>query len=64
MIQTDHYPLLKSNELFDSLADCELFCVLYLSGAYQQLNVSENCKDYLTINTLKGLIRKTTVWSV
>ncbi|XP_060868649.1 uncharacterized protein K02A2.6-like [Metopolophium dirhodum] len=34
-------------------------CVDYLSGAYQQLELSSSSKEYLTINTLKGLFRFT-----
>jgi len=38
------------------MASCTVFCVL---EAYQQLEVSPSSKEYLTINTLKGLFRFT-----
>ncbi|VVC30371.1 Hypothetical protein CINCED_3A000031 [Cinara cedri] len=38
MIKTEHYPLPRADELFASLVDCKIFCVLDLM-AYQQLNV-------------------------
>jgi len=56
-IQTQHYPLPNIEDLFASMANCAVFCVLDLSGAYQKLELSTNSKEYLTINTLKGLFR-------
>jgi len=58
-IQTQHYPLPNIEDLFASMANCAVFCVLDLSEAYQQLELSTNSKEYLTINTLKGLFRFT-----
>ncbi|XP_050521685.1 uncharacterized protein K02A2.6-like [Daktulosphaira vitifoliae] len=56
-IKTEHYPLPKADDVFASLSGCKIFCVVDLSGAYQQLDVSMNSREYLTINTLKGLFR-------
>lgn len=58
-VQTDHYPLPKIDEIFASFGNCACFCVLDLSGAYQQVKVSEKFQEYLTINTHKGLYRCT-----
>ncbi|CAI6366913.1 unnamed protein product [Macrosiphum euphorbiae] len=58
-IQTQHYPLPNIEDLFASMASCAVFCVLDLSGAYQQLELASSSKEYLTINTLKGLFRFT-----
>jgi len=58
-IQTHHYPLPNIEDLFANLEGCTVFCVLDLSGAYQQLELSTSSREYLTINTLKGLFRFT-----
>jgi len=58
-IQTHHYPLPNIEDLFASMSGCAMYCVLDLSGAYQQLELSTNSREYLTINTLKGLFRFT-----
>ena len=58
-LKTVHYPLPNIEEIFASLANCNFFCVLDLSGAYQQLKVSEISQSYLTINTHKGLFQYT-----
>lgn len=36
-IQTEHYPLSNIEDLFASMANSAVFCVIDLSGAYQQL---------------------------
>lgn len=56
-INTDHYPLPRCDDIFAQLADCVYFCVLDLEGAYQQVEVSEQSQELLTINTHKGLFR-------
>lgn len=56
-IKTEHYPLPNIEDIFASLSNCKYFCVLDLSGAYQQLKLSEKSKEFVTINTLKGLFR-------
>ena len=56
-IRLDHYPLPRADDIFASLANCNIFCVIDLSGAYLQLKVSDSSKQLLTINTHKGLFR-------
>lgn len=58
-IEVEHYPLPIIDDIFASLVDCRVFCVLDMTGAYQQLAVSERSQEYLTINTHKGLYRFT-----
>ncbi len=56
-IKTEHYPLPKIDDIFAGLANCKYFCKIDLKGAYLQLEVSEESKEILTINTIKGLYR-------
>lgn len=58
-IMTEHYPLPRIDDIFANLAGCNYFCVLDLTGAYQQIPVSETSQELLTINTQKGLFRFT-----
>lgn len=58
-VETDHYPLPIIEDILADLSDCNVFCTLDLTGAYQQLRASEKSKEYLTINTHKGLFRFT-----
>lgn len=58
-IQMSHYPLPKIEDIFASLAGCKVFCVLDLTGAYQQLAVSQSSQELLTVNTMKGLFAYT-----
>ena len=59
-VVTDHYPLPKKEDIFASLSGfSNCFCVIDLKGAYQQLSVSEMSKQFLTMNTLKGLFQYT-----
>ena len=51
----------RIDDLFASLSNCKVFCVLDLTGAYQQLKVSDASREYLTINTFKGLFRYKTL---
>ncbi len=53
----DMYPLPRVEELFASLAEGETFTKLDLSHAYQQILLSEESKQYVTINTFRGLYR-------
>lgn len=55
LIKVDHYPLPLVEEIFYKVADGKFFCVLDLSNAYLQLEVSQESQHYLTINTHKGL---------
>ncbi len=54
-LHADHYPLPRIDDVLASLAGCSIFCVIDLEGAYQQLEMAEDSKKYVTINTHKGL---------
>jgi len=51
------YPLPTAEDLFAKLAGGKVFTKLDLSNAYQQLELSEDSKEYLTVNTHKGLFK-------
>ena len=51
----DCYPLPTPEDLFATLAGCVIYTKLDMSHAYQQLLLDEDSKQYLTINTHKGL---------
>ena len=57
VVQSDTYPLPNAEDLFASLAGGEIFTKLDLSAAYQQLELTEDSKQYLVVNTQKGLYR-------
>lgn len=58
-VRTEHYPLPKIEEIFSQLANCKVFCVIDLKGAYQQLTITKSSQELLTINTFKGLFAYT-----
>ena len=64
-LQVDMYPLPLVDDLFASLAGGQTFTKLDLAHAYQQLQLDEESRQYVTINTHKGLFRFTrfTIWS-
>lgn len=49
------YPLPTSQDIFSTLAGGTVFTKLDLSNAYQQIALSDEAKELLTINTHKGL---------
>jgi len=51
------YPLPTANDIFSTLAGGTVFTKLDLSNAYQQIALSEEAKQLMTINTHKGLFR-------
>ena len=57
--QTDVYPLPLVDDLFASVAGGKTFTKLDLAHAYQQLQLDETSRCYVTINTQKGLFRYT-----
>lgn len=59
VIQSEHYPLPKPEDIFASLAGSQVFTVLDLSNAYQQLAVLGMSQQLLTVNTHLGLYRFT-----
>ena len=55
--KVEEYPLPLVDDLFASLTGGQVFTKLDLAHAYLQLMVEEKSKEYLTINTHKGLYR-------
>ena len=53
----EHYPLPNAEDMFASLNGGNVFSKIDLTHAYQQLEINEASKQYLTINTHKGLYR-------
>ena len=53
----DKYPLPRIEDLFASLSGGTCFSKLYLSHAYQQIELEEESREYTIINTHKGLFR-------
>ncbi|XP_042372461.1 uncharacterized protein K02A2.6-like [Plectropomus leopardus] len=53
----EEYPLPRIEDLFATLAGGKLFTKLDMSQAYQQLLLDEDSKEYVTINTHKGLFK-------
>ena len=53
----DRYPLPTPEDIFATLAGGVLFSKLDMSHAYQQLELADDSKEFLTINTHKGLFR-------
>ena len=51
------YPIPKLDDLYRKLVGGQTFTELDLSHAYEQMLVDENSKEFLTINTHKGLYR-------
>ncbi|MCG8113098.1 MAG: RNase H-like domain-containing protein [Candidatus Thiodiazotropha taylori] len=54
-LKVDQYPLPKIEDIFASLAGGQRFTKIDLRQAYNQLEMEDNSKKYLTINTHKGL---------
>ena len=55
VLDVDKYPLPNPQDLLSALAGGKRFTKLDLKHAYQQLSLSEESKQFLTINTSKGL---------
>ena len=55
----DRYPIPKVEDLFATLAGGKSFTKRDLSQAYQQIELEETSKNYVVINTNKGLFRYT-----
>nr|XP_054759433.1 uncharacterized protein LOC129265467 [Lytechinus pictus] len=55
--RSDTYPIPRVEELFARLANGKKFTKLDLSHAYQQLVLSEKSREFVTINTHRGLFR-------
>ena len=53
--KVDHYPISRIEDLFASLSGGKEFTKLNLSHAYQQVELDEASRQYVTINMHKGL---------
>ncbi len=53
----DNYPIPNTNEQLATFAGGQKFSKIDLSQAYQQLELEEESKELLTVNTHKGLFR-------
>ena len=56
-LKVDQYPLPRIDDIFASLAGGQRFSKIDLCQAYHQLELDDNSKSYLTINTHKGLYK-------
>lgn len=56
-LQVEQYPLPRIEDIFATLAGGQLFSKMDLAEAYLQMEMEEDSKVFLTINTLKGLYR-------
>ena len=59
VLNVEQYPLPKPEDLFAILAGGDKFTVLDLTQAYQQLLLDDNSRQYVTVNTHRGLYRYT-----
>lgn len=50
-----HYPIPAPDKIFSTLANCSIFSQIDLSDAYLQLQVDDESRKMLTINTHRGL---------
>ena len=55
MIDLERYPLPKAESIFATLAGGKQYTKLDLAHAYNQLELDDLFKEYLTINTHQGL---------
>ena len=55
--KVDKYPIPRIDELFTSLSGGKTFSKLDLSHAYLQVTLDEESREYVTINTHKGLFQ-------
>ncbi|XP_062538009.1 uncharacterized protein K02A2.6-like [Armigeres subalbatus] len=56
-LESNSYPLPLPEDIFNRMAQCTVFSHIDLSDAYLQVEVDEESKKMLTINTHKGLYR-------
>ena len=59
VLEVDQHRLPNPEQLFVELSEGEKFTKLDLSQAYQQILLDEDSREYVTINTHKGLCRPT-----
>ena len=58
-LEVEKHPLPKAEDLFVELSGGEKFSKLDLKNAYNQIILDETFREYVTINTHKGLFRPT-----
>ena len=58
-LEVDQYPLPKPDTIFSTLSEGKWFSKIDLTHAYQQLKLSSSSRDFVTINTHRGLYRYT-----
>ena len=58
-LDVDQYPLPKPDDIFATLAGGKWFSKIDLTHAYQQMRLEEGSRDYVTINTHRGLYQYT-----
>ena len=56
-LDVDKYPLPTTEDIFATLAGGKYFTKLDLSNAYQQLELEDDARELLTVNTHRGLYR-------
>ncbi|XP_055589955.1 uncharacterized protein K02A2.6-like [Uranotaenia lowii] len=56
-LESNHYPLPVPEEIFAQLNGSSIFSIIDLSDAYLQVEVDEESKKLLTINTHRGLFQ-------
>ncbi|XP_053699347.1 uncharacterized protein K02A2.6-like [Sabethes cyaneus] len=57
VLEPNHYPLPVPDDIFSKLNGCRYFSIIDLSDAYLQVEVDDDSKQLLTINTHRGLFR-------
>ncbi|XP_062703968.1 uncharacterized protein K02A2.6-like [Aedes albopictus] len=57
VLEPNHYPLPVPDDIFTKLNGCRYFNIIDLSDAYLQVEVDDDSKQLLTINTHRGLFR-------
>lgn len=56
-LESNNYPLPVPDDIFSKLNGCKYFSIIDLSDAYLQVEVDDDSKNLLTINTHRGLFR-------
>ncbi|XP_055622467.1 uncharacterized protein K02A2.6-like [Toxorhynchites rutilus septentrionalis] len=56
-LETNNHPLPTPEEIFSKLSGSQVFSIIDLSDAYLQVEVDDESKKLLTINTHRGLFR-------
>ena len=59
VLEIDQYPLPRVDDLLSTLSGGDKFTKIDLTSAYQQMLVEEHSRQYVTVNTHKGLYRYT-----